>query len=121
MQAFVFDTYALLEIIAGNPNYAKYLNSEIIINDFIFAELCHKLIRENGYEKASLYIDKFAHFRKELDEKTIKEAMLYRINHKKKDLSPTDCISYFMALKLNINFLTGDRQFESMQNVEFVK
>lgn len=121
MQAFVFDTYALLEIIAGNPNYSMYLSSEIIINDFVFAELCYKLIRESGIEKAGFYIDKYSRFRKELDAETIKEAMLFRIQHKKRDLSPADCLSYVMALKLNLKFLTGDRQFENMENVEFVK
>ncbi|MBI2542360.1 PIN domain-containing protein [Candidatus Woesearchaeota archaeon] len=121
MQAFVFDTYALLEIIAGNPSYAKYLNSEIVINDFIFAELCYKLIRENGIEVANFYVDKYAMFRKGLDAKTIKEAMMFRVQHKKKNLSPADCISYVMALKLDLKFLTGDMQFENMENVEFVK
>ena len=121
MQAFVFDTYALIEIIAGNPNYSKYLNSEIVINDFIFAELCYKFIRESGLEKANFYINRFSNFRKELDAETIKEAMLFRVQHKKRDLSPTDCISYVMALKLNLKFLTGDRQFEDMNDVEFVR
>ena len=121
MQAFVFDTYALLEIIAGNKNYSNYIDSEIIINDFIFAELCYKLIRENGLEKASFYIDRFSRFRKSLDTRTIQEAMLFRVQHKKKDLSAADCISYVMALKYNLKFLTGDRQFEGMENVEFVK
>ena|SRR3989338_11044389 len=121
MQAFVFDTYALLEVIAGNPSYTKYLNSEIVINDFIFAELCYKIIRESGIEKANFYVDKYAPFMKELDAKTIKEAMLFRVQYKKKNLSPADCISYIMALRLNLKFLTGDMQFENMENVEFVK
>ena|SRR3989338_1439595 len=120
MPTFVFDTYALLEIISGNPNYASYLNSEVIINDFVFAELCYKLIREAN-EKAVFYIDKYACFRKELNAETIKEAMLFRNNHKKKNLSPADCISYVMALRLNLKFLTGDKQFEAMENVELVK
>ena len=121
MQAFVFDTYALLEIIAGNPHYSRYLDSEIIINDFVYAELCYKIIRESGIEKASFYVDKYANFRKELDAETIKEAMLFRVQNKKRNLSPADCTSYVMALKLNLKFLTGDMQFENMENVEFVK
>ena len=111
----------MLEIIAGNPSYSKYLSSEIAINDFIFAELCYKLIRESGIDKANFYVDKYALFRKDLDANTIKEAMMFRVQHKKKNLSPADCISYVMALKLNLKFLTGDMQFENMENVEFVK
>ena len=45
-EIFLFDTYAILEIISGSKNYSKYLNCGIIINTFIFAELCYKLIRE---------------------------------------------------------------------------
>ena len=33
----------------------------------------------------------------------------------------TDCIGYIMAKKLNIKFLTGDKEFENFLNVEFVK
>lgn len=120
MSSFIFDTYALLEIISGNLNYASYLDDEILINDFIFAELCYKLIRDAD-EKAGFYIDKYAEFRKELDAETIKEAMLFRNNNKKKNFSPADCISYIMALRLNVKFLTGDGDFEHMENVEFVK
>lgn len=111
----------MLEIIAGNPSYTKYLSSEIVINDFIFAELCYKLIRESGIEKANFYVDKYAIFRRGLDAEIIKEAMMFRVQHKKKNLSPADCISYVMATKLNLKFLTGDMQFENTENVEFVK
>jgi predicted nucleic acid-binding protein len=32
-----------------------------------------------------------------------------------------DCISYALANRLGIKFLTGDMQFEGLPNVEFVK
>ena len=119
--AFVFDTYAILEIIAGNPNYEKYLNSEVIINDFIFTELYYKLLREFDVEKANFYSGKYANFIVKLNVETIKEAMLFRVRNKKSNFSATDCIGYAMALKLNVKFLTGDKGFEGMENVEYVK
>ena len=121
MQAFVFDTYALLEIIAGNPNYEKYLNSEVIINDFIFAELYYKLVREFDIEKSNFYSEKYAHFIMDIGVETIKEAMLFRARNKKKNFSATDCIGYALALKLNVKLLTGDKAFEGVENVEYVK
>ena len=121
MQAFVFDTYALLEVISGNPNYEKYLNSEVIINDFIFAELYYKLIREFDIEKSNFYSEKYANFIVELNVETIKKAMLFRARNKKKNFSATDWIGYALALKLSIRFLTGDKSFEGLENVEFVK
>lgn len=116
----VFDTYALLEIIGGNENYKNYLDYRIIINNFIFAELCYKLYREKA-PKTEEYIKNYSKFIQPLTPETIKEAMLFRINNKIKNLSMTDCISYIMSLKLNIKFLTGDKEFENLPNVEFVK
>ena len=121
MQAFVFDTYAILEIIDGNPNYAKYLNCGIVINEFIFAELCYKFLREGQAEKSNLYSEKYKQFIATPDAETIKEAMFFRANNKKKNLTATDCISYMMSKKLGVRLLTGDQQFESIDNVEFVK
>ena len=121
MQSFVFDTYAILEIIAGNENYSKYINSEISINDFVFAELCYKLINEMGLNSAKHYIDKYAPFIIQLDSEIIQEAMLFRTQHKKQNYSATDCINYIMALRLNMKLLTGDKGFENMENVEYAK
>ena len=121
MQAFVFDTYALLEIINGNPNYAKYLDCGIVINEFIFAELCYKFLREGQIEKSNLYSEKYKQFIMTPDAETIKEAMSFRANNKKKNLTATDCISYIMAKSLKIKLLTGDKQFEGIDNVEYVK
>ena len=56
-ESFVFDTYAILEIIKGNINYKPYLDATILINDFIFAELCYNLLKENK-EKTEEYAKK---------------------------------------------------------------
>ncbi|MEX2016862.1 MAG: PIN domain-containing protein [Candidatus Pacearchaeota archaeon] len=117
---FVFDTYALIEIIKGNKNYTSYLNSRIIINNFIFAELCYILVRDS-YPNADKYLDKYEKFIVSINPKTIKEAMKFRYKNKNKNMSIPDCISYFQSKELDINFLTGDKQFENLENVQFVK
>ena len=33
----------------------------------------------------------------------------------------TDCIGYIIAKRLGMKFLTGDKEFEGFENVEFVK
>lgn len=117
---FLFDTYAIIEIINGNPNYSCYINERIIINNFIFAEFCYILIREK-----CPYIDKYlGHYSKyiiSINPQIIEEAMKFRYKNKKKNLSIPDCISYIMAKNLGIKFLTGDKEFKDMENVEFVK
>lgn len=117
---FLFDTYAILEIINGNEDYEKYLTYGIVINNFIFAELCYKLFREN-VRNAKDYLDKYSKFIVKVEPEIIREAMLFRIAKIKKNLSMTDCISYIMSKKLDIKFLTGDKEFEGLDNVEFVK
>ncbi len=117
---FLFDNYALIEIISGNINYKEYIDKKIIINDFIFAELCYVLTREN-YPNSKEYLDRYAKFIIHASPDAIKNAMIFRFVNKKKGMSITDCISYFMAKELGIKFLTGDKEFESLNNVEFVR
>lgn len=119
-QEFVFDTYALLEIIQGNQNYDKYIDTKIIITEFILAELCFRLIREVGVERAFSYVDKFSSFVVAVDKEVIKKAMVYRFQNLKKEVSITDCIGYFLAKSLGIKFLTGDKEFKNLHDVEFV-
>ena len=119
-QIFLFDTYAIIEIIRGNPNYEKYLDCGIVINEFIFAELCYQLIRLHSKNKEN-YLKNYSQVLKRCSPTTIEKAMKFRFKNKNKKMSMTDCISYTMALKLNIKFLTGDKEFKQMSNVEFQK
>ena len=118
---FLFDTYAIIEIIKGNENYKSYINSRIIINKFILTELAYWLISNYGLEVASKYTNKYKEFVKDFDTEIIKLAMEFRYKNKKERLSMTDCISYFQAKELGIKFLTGDSGFRNRENVEFVK
>jgi|SRR3989344_9476210 len=117
---FVFDTYALIEIINGNKNYLPYLSSGIVINDFILAELCYNLIKESSVEKSSFYMDKYLEFSLKVPPKVIKDAMAFRFSLRKRKVSMTDCIGYFQAKSLGIKFLTGDKEFKCLEGVEFV-
>lgn len=119
-QSFVFDTYAILEVIKGNESYKSYLNSNIVINDFIFAELCYNLSREDK-SKAEEYAKIYAPYISNLEPNWIKKAMEFRLKWKDRNVSMADCISYFQAKELGIKFLTGDKEFEDLENVEFVK
>lgn len=57
----------------------------------------------------------------DIDDEVLKEAVKFRKNNKKRDLSYADCIGYIYSKLNGIKFLTGDRQFSDMQFVEFVK
>ncbi len=117
---YIFDNYALMEIIEGNESYKPYLDSEIIINNFIFAELCYVLYRDK-YKGARAHIDRYAKHIASVKPEWIEEAMKFRLEWKDRNVSITDCVSYIMAKKLGIKFLTGDKEFEKINDVEFVK
>lgn len=117
---YVFDTYAIMELIDGNKNYDSYLDDEIIINNFIYAELCYNLYRDKD-PNAKNTIIKYAKHISSVKPEWIDEAMEFRLSWKDRNVSITDCVGYIMAKKLGIKFLTGDKEFKDMDNVEFVK
>ena len=117
---YLFDTYAIIEVLKGSSSYSLFVDADCIINNFIFAELCYNLflIKEPD---ADDYISKYSKFINSVNPEWIKEAMELRVEMKKRNVSITDCVSYIMAKKLDIKFLTGDPEFENLDNVEFVK
>ena len=119
-ETFLYDTYALIELLNKNPNYEKYSTKEIVINGFIFAEICYQLIKDN-VKNLHEYLNEIEPAIISPSPKMIIEAMKFRYENKKKKMSTTDCISYIMAKELEIKFLTGDKEFEHLENVEFVK
>lgn len=117
---YVFDTYAIIEIIGGNKEYEKYLDSEIIINNFIFAELCYCLYRDKD-KSAKDNLRKYSNYINSVKPEWIEEAMQFRLKWKNRGVSITDCVGYIMSKKLGIRFLTGDKEFSGIEGVEFVK
>lgn len=57
----------------------------------------------------------------DFDENVIIAANKFRFRNKSKELSTADCVGYAYALKNGLTFLTGDKEFEGLLNVEFVK
>ncbi len=116
-----FDSYALFEIIKGNQNYIKYKDTEIITTKLNLFELYHGFLKEKNEQLARLCIDIYYKFAIDFDEEVIKQAakMKYVLNNRK--LSMADCIGYIVSKQLGIKFLTGDKEFADMKDVEFVK
>lgn len=118
---YFFDSYAIIEIILGNENYKKYLNSIILTTKLNLFEVFYALLKDIGEKEANLCLDKYYGFAIEFSKDVIKKAAEFRLQNKKRNLSMTDCIGYILASVYGIKFLTGDREFENMENVEFVK
>ena len=56
-----------------------------------------------------------------IGDETLKEAIQFRKTLKKRRLSYADCIGYIYAKRHGMKFLTGDKEFENLPGVEFVK
>ncbi len=120
MVNYFFDTYAVIELLKKNPAYAKYCDFPLITTVLNKIELTWWALNEHGDAFADILRKSIVHV-VEIDDEVIKEAMLFRKKHKKRDISNADAIGYSYALKNNICFLTGDRQFKDLPNVEYVK
>ena len=85
------------------------------------AEIYWFSLREYNDKKANEIYDQFKIFVVEIGEGVLKNAMKFKIKNKKSKLSYADCIGYIYAIENNLLFLTGDKEFEKLKNVEYVK
>lgn len=118
-EAYFFDTYAVMEIISGNPNYKRFIDAETILTKLNLFEIFYSILKQKGREKAKAYLDMYEDFSVDFDADIIEIAGV--LKKSKPKLSMADCIGYVLAAEAGVRFLTGDREFEDMPNVEFVK
>jgi uncharacterized protein len=122
VESYFFDTFALLELIDGNVNYNRFNKKiNIITTKLNLIEMHYALLRLTDINKANFYYDFFLQFSVNISNIIIKESNKFRYKNKKKKLSYVDCIGYILAKSKQIPFLTGDKEFEDLENVEFVK
>ncbi|MBU0929841.1 MAG: PIN domain-containing protein [Nanoarchaeota archaeon] len=119
---YYFDTYALYEFCIGNENYKKYFEKyDVVTINFNLIELFYALLKNFGLYKAREYYNMFKSFTIKIPDEVIEKAMIFRLENKKQDLSYVDCLGYILAKENNLIFLTGDKEFEKIEGVEFVK
>jgi uncharacterized protein len=121
MKAYFFDSYAVMELLKGNKNYDKFRDSEVVLTKLNLFEIYHNILKQFNEELAEEIIDKYKIFAIDFDENVIKDAAKFRVGNMKRKLSMTDCIGYILSKKIGIKFLTGDKEFEHFENVEFAK
>src|SRR3990167_6834577 len=103
-EAVFFDTYAFFETINGNPNYNKFQNFDIITTVFNLIELNYGLKKKQNKETADKYLDKYSPLIIQITIEDVKNATDMRLKHK--DMSFPDVISYVVAKRLGIKFVT---------------
>ena len=118
---YFFDTYALVEIIKENPNYGRFKGEDITTSILNIGELYYSLLKNFGGEKAELGRKKFEQTAFGIDLNDVISGIKFRYANMGKNLSYVDCISYSLARERKLIFVTGDKDFENIENVEFVK
>lgn len=116
---YFFDSYAIIEIVKGNPLYAKYAYEVVILTQFNLAEIYWSFLKDFPEEKAKELYWSFRECVVPVEDIVLQNAMKFRKEHKKRRLSYADCIGYCYALHHNLFFLTGDKEFEKLPHVEF--
>lgn len=125
MARFFGDTYALIELLKGNPNYEGYSQSDLVTTEINILELTYALFRDFGRDETANVIT-FIRFKIEIvpaEDSDYLNASEFRLsaNRTGKKLSLVDALGYSYSRKLGIKFLTGDKEFSGMENVEYVK
>ena len=120
-ETYFFDSYAVFEMLEGNPGYELYRRSLMILTKLNLFEIFYYLLRMGKEKEAFVILQKYDKFTADFDDKIIAQAAYMKYQHKQKKLSMTDCIGYVLAQQMDIKFLTGDKEFEHLENVEFVK
>ncbi len=115
------DTYALIEISNGNAKFMKYLDLDFVITDLILAEFYAVILREYNEETANYWYKKLEPYSISVDKLILIEAIKFKYKHRKTNISFFDSVGYMFSLKNNYLFVTGDKEFENFNNVEFLK
>lgn len=121
MNEYFFDTYAIIEILKGNPNYERYVEVGYVITQLNLIELHYYMLRSFGEKDAKIALAKALKNTADFGEDVIAAANKFRYQNKSKEFSTADCIGYVYALKNSLLFVTGDKEFEGLPSVEFVK
>jgi len=118
---YFLDTYAIVEIIKGNPLFTQYLSEKLFTSVFNLYELYVNILKADSEENAKREYFRFLEFVIPINQEHIFRAGKFKVAHLKKSISYTDALGYAIAEIEHMKFLTGDKEFKNFENVEFVK
>src|SRR3989344_328568 len=116
-KGYFFDTYALIEIFQGKDSYEKYKTARFVTTFLNLYEFYYCLRKSYDKDAVRAAFEKLIPFCVRLRPDDIIEASEFRLKVRR-ELSYADCLGYVISLKFGIKFLTGDRQFQDLDNVE---
>jgi len=122
MSNYFFDSYAIIKLIDNDKNYLPYKDKSIVTTSLNLMEVYYYFLRKFNKRTAEYWISKLnVELINNIPIDIATQAAEFRLSNKKERLSYIDCLGYIFAKKWKMKFLTGDREFEGKENVEFVK
>jgi predicted nucleic acid-binding protein len=124
MATFFADTYAIIEFLKGSPDYLPYKDAVLVTTEFNLCEFAYAAFRDYP-DTAQEICSQVRHGMRLYhpgDRDYLRAARMRRVHARQgRKFSLIDCVGYSVAESLTIPFLTGDREFEDLPGVEFVK
>lgn len=123
MVFYYYDSYAIIEFLDKNQRYKTYFTEQKgILTILNLMEVSYSLQKHFGFKSTAKHLERFLPYVVNFDLSDIDAAMKLRLRLKTKKLnvSNVDALGYHLAKKHGALFLTGDRSFENLDNVEFV-
>ncbi len=123
MNRYFYDSYAVLAYLSDHPSYRSYFEEDDgVLTKLNLLEVHFKLLSVHGGRAARQALQAFSRYLIDFSLDDIEKGMRVRRELRDKDLnvSYADAMGYYLAGKLGVKFLTGDKVFRSLANVEFV-
>ncbi len=118
---YFFDSYAIIEIIQSNPDYARFAEEPVITTVANLAEVYYYALRTGQTEAYRTALNRMRPELLETDQSDWEKAADFRFGMRGKRVSLIDGLGYRLAQKHGLLFLTGDKEFEKLADVQFVK
>ena len=119
---YFFDSYAILARIFGAEGYADFSTSNGVTTLLNLMEVQYSLYRRGLKDEGIRgLLKEIRPMCIGFSDDDCYEAVKFRYGNRRKGLSYIDCLGYVLAKKNRVLFLTGDKGFEGLPNVKFVK
>ena len=119
---YFLDSYAVIAILSGSREYAKIKLSEgstTLLNLMEVQYFLHKEgIKEDEIRET---LSKLLPICITFPASDCFEAVKFRYSKKDRRLSYVDCLGYILAKNRKLIFVTGDKEFNGMPNVLFLR
>lgn len=113
------DTYALVEILNGNPNYKGVLD-EAGTSLYHLFELHVQLARLRDDATADAAFRDLRSMAVDVTDADVLAASRFKRSHPKAGFSYADALGYAMSRERAVPFVTGDKAFKKVEGVEFI-